>query len=202
MKKWTILLLIILAIPFVMGEICEDQIPVGSTCTLLTPTITNCSNYNYTIADIVGNIVESADLTVLEGNIYYFNFTQEEGGYIIELCDGSTREITVGMDDQMGWTAIVIAISVMTFIMILGAINIKEKKLEGLKALLFLLAITNGFILGMIPMAIALNVNDVSAFEPVTIGYFTFNAVCLIAFIWIYSMFLVRRSQEGWQDNK
>ena len=95
-------------------EICEERMNVGDNCTMLTPSI-NCSAYNYTIYNTT-NLVRSGNLTQLNGSIYYFIFNETTGDYLVELCDGSTREIRVEGEDMSG------GISITLFILIATAI--------------------------------------------------------------------------------
>ena len=79
-------------------SICQSELDKGETCRMLTPTLT-CTDYNYTCFFKNGSTAQQGNLTTLADNIYYFNFTQTTAtGYICELCDSSTREITVVED--------------------------------------------------------------------------------------------------------
>jgi uncharacterized membrane protein (DUF441 family) len=97
MTKWNILILtIFILIPIVSGlEMCQDTKEINTNCTMLTPVVTNCTTYNYSIMLINGTIVEESDLTLIGLDIYSLNVTQGEGDYIVRLCDDSTREIKV-----------------------------------------------------------------------------------------------------------
>jgi len=93
---------------------CEDVIQIGSNCTMATP-VSNCDVYNYDIINLSDGvyIVEDAPLTLLQQDIYKFNFTNisHAGNYVIRLCNGATREIIIegGVDVDYG-IAIIIAI--------------------------------------------------------------------------------------------
>jgi len=98
MKVFLLPLILLLLIPFTIAsalEMCEDNLEIGGNCTMVTPTIT-CGTYNYDIIKTNGSVVlNDAPLSLLENNVYYFNFTENEGDYLIRLCDGTTREIRV-----------------------------------------------------------------------------------------------------------
>lgn len=95
--KWTLLpIIFILIISFANAIICTDYQQVNQTCTLTTAS-TICATYNYKIYNQTNDIQETGNLSYYgPTDIYYFNFSQPEGQYIIQTCDGSTRQITVG----------------------------------------------------------------------------------------------------------
>jgi|TARA_R100000049_G_C1908538_1_gene56499 hypothetical protein len=198
MKKY-LWMMLFLMIPLVQGIVCEESIPIGTNCTMVSPVLTGCSTYNYTIIDTEGTIVEQDDLTLLEGDIYYFNLSLSEGGYSIELCDQTTTQINVGIRNKMVWLAIITALAVMSFIFLISAFNLQEKGLEMLKAMLFLLGTVNGFLIGCIVYIITLHPNNASEFSPVALGYLTFNGVALVGFIYFYVAFLLQRVREEGQ---
>ena len=80
---------------------CEDKVEINTNCTMVTPVINYCSAYNYSIYNTSGTLTTNGVLTNLTDNtgIYYFNFTETEGDYIIQLCDNTTREVRVKEDD-------------------------------------------------------------------------------------------------------
>lgn len=98
---WIMFLSLIIILGFVsmsQGKICEDIIESTSDgCLMVTPTVTNCANFNYNIYNNESTLIESGNLTIFNTgtDIYSFNFTQSTGSYIVELCDGTTREIQV-----------------------------------------------------------------------------------------------------------
>lgn len=102
MKALYLLLLLLFFVPDVEAQdnysICQSELDKGEICRMLTPTLT-CTDYNYTCFFKNGSTAQQGNLTTLADNIYYFNFTQTTAtGYICELCDSSTREITVVED--------------------------------------------------------------------------------------------------------
>jgi len=101
MKKIAILILMLLLMPIVLADMCEDR--VTKPCTMLTPSL-DCGTYNYSIYTKDGDLVKQDNLTQLSSSIYYFEFNQSTGAYIVELCDDSTREIFVGgVSNMYGW---------------------------------------------------------------------------------------------------
>ena len=104
-------------------NICEERIAPGKKCTMLTPFL-SCTTYDYVIYDKVSNTTNGT-LTEMEDGIYYFNFSEAKGDYIIKLCDNSTREIIVGGEDEMASLAIVIFI--LTIILGLFVIPFKTR---------------------------------------------------------------------------
>ena len=122
-------------------DMCEDRKEIYSNCTMLTPTIQNCTTYNYTIINITGDIIEEADLTQLSGDIYYFNFTQGEGDYIVKLCDDTTREVKVtDKTDNYTMIAIIILIPlILGAFLLVGSATMSEEH-SILKIFMFLLS--------------------------------------------------------------
>lgn len=52
-------------------------------------------NYTYRIYNQTEQILDLANLTLYMDTMYFFNFRQQTGDYIIQYCDNSTREIKV-----------------------------------------------------------------------------------------------------------
>lgn len=109
---------------------CDDNLDPGTSCRMITPSI-NCTTYNYTIINPLGTILESGDLALLNNSIYYFNFSQGTGYYVIKLCDSTTREVYVQYDsteDKMTDIAIIIGLVGFAFWLIYtaGTLNVKN----------------------------------------------------------------------------
>lgn len=117
MKRWILLIMVILAVQVSYGTICEDILTPGKECTMLTPTI-NCTTFNYTIYNETQN-VSQGPLILLQDTIYKFEMNLSEGDYIVRLCDESTREIIVKGEDVMAGLAIVIFILSINFALFL-----------------------------------------------------------------------------------
>jgi len=123
MKKWLIyvLTLLILTTSTIAMELCQNPEEITSPCTMLTPSLI-CSNYTYSISSLDNiTLVVNESLTTFNTaeNIYQFNFTFEEGGYIVILCDASTREIQV-KQNEIKEELNMIAIVFMYIMMIVG----------------------------------------------------------------------------------
>jgi len=141
MKK-NLILLFLLMIPIVYGlEMCQSTVGISSNCTMLTPTLT-CSAYNYTITNLTGSQVMNGSLAVLTGSIYQFNFTEGEGDYIVQLCDGTTREVSVEVEESsmMILAVIILLPMLLSLIMLVGAATMGENH-AALRIGLFLLSI-------------------------------------------------------------
>ena len=166
-----ILLLFLLLVPLAEGHLCQNEVPITQNCTMLTPVVTGCSDYNYTIINSTsGVILEEDALISLQDDIYYFNFSQPIGGYIVKLCDDSTREITVGVKSKMAtWEiALVFGLLAAAFFLLLLAFKGDNQQLP-----LKLAFITGamGFLLFALQANIAIidanevNIDDTTAFN-------------------------------------
>lgn len=100
MNKWlTVLILMLVFLPISYAiPMCKDSIRINSNCTMVTPSI-SCSSYSYQIFNVsengMGALIENDSLTSFNGSIYYFTLIEPSGKYIINLCDGTTREVIV-----------------------------------------------------------------------------------------------------------
>lgn len=102
MKPVKILLLLML-IPIVYSEplpMCEATREIFTNCTMITPTLTGCPSFNYTVFNTSGVLELEKNLTSLGNNLYSLNFTQGKGDYVVKLCDQTTREIRVKEEDD------------------------------------------------------------------------------------------------------
>ena len=171
MKKCISILLILFLVPLVEGRLCQNEVPITQNCTMLTPVVTGCSSYNYTIINSTGGaILEEDTLTNLQDDIYYFNFSQPAGGYIVKLCDNSTREITVGVKSKMAtWEiSLVLGLLATAFFLLLLAFKGDNQQLP-----LKLAFITGalGFLLFALQANMAIidanevNIDDTTAFD-------------------------------------
>jgi uncharacterized membrane protein len=52
--------------------------------------------------------VDSGNLSFWYTGVYYFNFSEDFGSYLVQVCDGSTRQINVGGGDLMFIIAIIL----------------------------------------------------------------------------------------------
>jgi F0F1-type ATP synthase assembly protein I len=86
----------------------------------------------------------------------------------------------------MTWISIVQSVALMTCLVAYLGMQIKDKDLEGVKGFMFLFAVVNAFMLGLIPLAITLNPHNPESFYPVAVGYLSVCALSFIAFIYYY----------------
>ena len=102
--KWkTIIFMMMLMITIVKGiDMCQDIVKPNTLCQMLSPSLTCPTSYYYSILNLSGTIIENATLTSLNSstNTYYFNFNKTQGQYLVWLCDGTTREVYVGTEDN------------------------------------------------------------------------------------------------------
>lgn len=154
-----LIIFIVLLNPVVaLLDMCEDRREINTNCTMVTPTVIGCENYTYSIVNVTEGtfVVTDDNLTELyvNGSIYYFNFTQPEGDYLVELCDNSTREIRVLEEDEskMILGVIILLPMILGIIFLLGAWSMGEEH-HVLKFFLFLLCVPMFFLsfhLGMV----------------------------------------------------
>jgi len=116
-------IVVLLCTSFIVSayEMCSENIKINSPCTMLTSTLGTCSIYNYTIIIPNGTEVTSENLTLINENIYNFNFTELSGEFLIKLCDGTTREVIVSEDEKMNQT-IIFGLAILTgFLIFFGS---------------------------------------------------------------------------------
>jgi hypothetical protein len=97
MAKWKLLILLMIAlIPIVTSlDLCPETKQINRNCTMVTPEM-DCQWYQ--IFNLSGSEIVNTNLSLLNGSIYYLNFTEGKGSYAIRLCDGTTREVIVNYD--------------------------------------------------------------------------------------------------------
>ena len=154
MKKLLILMVFLilpscLAAPL-FSTMCADTIEINSNCTMLTPSLTNCTSFDYVVVNMTGELVEQNNLTQQYGDIYYINISLAQGYYIIRLCDGTTREVKVQTEDQgkMIIGIIVLLPMLLAFLLMWAASSIGEDH-NALRIFLFMLS--------MFPFLVSLN---------------------------------------------
>jgi len=103
--------MIVSALPI---ESCGYSKEINKNCTIITPELQSCGTYNYDIKNVSssGTVIQSGTLTSIGDDIYAFNFTMPEGDYVIKLCDGSTREIKVKLEDDTMLGIIIVLLGV------------------------------------------------------------------------------------------
>lgn len=137
----------VLLLPIVYGatwDMCSDTVEINTNCSMVTP-ILSCSVYNYSIINTTGDLIRNGSLTNLDGDVYYFNFTETEGDYLVVLCDDTTREVMVKEDENMFPIAIIILLPMLLgFIFLIGSATLGENH-SAIKIFLFLLSIVMFF---------------------------------------------------------
>jgi hypothetical protein len=194
MKWLSFLLALVLLIPFSYSEPCDTiLVTPNELCQMLTP-VTNATTYQ--LFNSSGSLIDSGNLSVFNNSLKYFNFSQPEGYYLALLDDNLTKQIHVDYpEDAMAssWLAIILALGIMAFLYGYFSFQIKSKSLIPLKLLLFFLALSNGFMVGLSSYVIASNPGDASAFGPVATGLFVGNGIGFIAVVWLYAIYLIKR---------
>ena len=179
-------------------SMCEEVLTPSTDCIMLTPVIT-CTTYE--VFNITGSRVDNGSLTVLNDSIYQFTMNQPVGGYIVKLCDDTTREVIVKSEDKnMAWLAIIISIGVMTSLFFYASSLLKKAEMLDLKKFLFSLGLINTFLLGALTWVISNNPTTPASFLPVSLGYLTVNGMGMLIFIWFFGMdniFGVIRKNKG-----
>ena len=184
--------MILLLIPVALSiDVCEDVITPNKTCQINTGVIV-CSNYTYEIINKTGTTITTGNLTLLNSSIYYFNFTEERGEYIILLCDNQTGAVYVENEGGDTMFGIIILIPMILAIIFLVGSAILSKDHVAFKIGLFLLSIPPFFVSMHFAMIGAIEFYDIPALEN-TIGdttywvsliFFVMIAYFLIYFIW------------------
>lgn len=80
-------------------DFCGSVVKPLTTCRMVSPIIF-CSVFNYDILNVDGLIVETGSLTLLNQSTFFFNFSQPQGDYQVRLCDNSTRQVFVELEDD------------------------------------------------------------------------------------------------------
>jgi len=146
MKQTIWLVMILLSMSLVSAmNLCLKEQPSYQNCTMFTPAL-NCTTYTYQVINITGEAIENGTLSLLYNDIYSFNFTKPVGDYIVRLCDGTTREISITEgDDGVIPAALIILPMLFGLIIIVGAGMIKDEHKE-LSMFLWLLSLLSFFV--------------------------------------------------------
>jgi len=103
-------------------DICDEPVQPNIACKILTPEI-YCSSYTYKVLNSTGDIIDTGDLTVFNDRVYSFNFSKPSGEYLLNLCDGTTREIIVKEDENTMIALSIIMIFIGIYFLFLGYKN-------------------------------------------------------------------------------
>lgn len=170
----------------------EPNVNIGRNCTFVTPAL-NCSigDFTYDIVNLSGiKVVDNGSLANLQGNLYFFNFTQVDGrnDFVVRLCDDTTREVRVrGGDENMTNIAIAILLGVMIFALAKFGIELDEKHWT-IKLALFGTVIGLGY--GVFNLSVKFaedlgaSTNVVGTLNAIFLGY-TYLAILVYAYIMI-----------------
>lgn len=209
--KRILFVLVILLIPLASASnnLCDSVIDVGTNCTMATPSL-YCTQYNYTIYNTTNNsnsIVVMANLTNLENNIYYFNFSMPQGDYIVELCDQSTREISVRTEDKMILLGLILAPLLFGLVFAISGFAL-DKKYEALKVMAMLVSIVcfwSSMHFGVVMVNSFIQNDDLSNTISTTImvtGYLMITVLASFLIIWIIDMFNHLREKKAREEDE
>lgn len=187
MRKWLLIVLfmMLLSVQITLGEMCDDTPNPNDLCNLTTPIIV-CDVYNYTVHTTGNVLVDSGNLTFLREGVYVANFSQSTGGYLVELCDGTTRELYVGRRFNMTWAAIALLLVFMTGFLGYASSMIEDPRLKPTKMVLFVMFIVNTFMLGIVAYVSSVNSFDSTKFSNIGLGYASINLLMILGFMWNY----------------
>jgi hypothetical protein len=147
--KWPIIALMVVVMALgVLAQplpMCDYKREINTNCAMTSPTI-NCTSPTYSIINLSGTQVEYSNMTPLNNNVYYFNFTQGEGDYVVQLCDLTTREVRVIEEDEgrMIIAALIFAPLVLGLFFVFGAWSMGTDH-PLMRLFLFLLSIISFF---------------------------------------------------------
>lgn len=186
-KKILLIIFMVLMLGTVQAvEMCEDVVVPDVLCRLVTPYI-SCTTYSYEVTNTITNTtVDSGNMTQLYDGIYYVNFTQSQGNYLVKLCDDTTREIISGGDEEMGWLGIMLGLIAMTAFIGVVSFKIESEALFPIKRALFVMFVVNGLMLGIVPLIIALNPFNIASFQDLGYGYAFVNIALILGFLYNY----------------
>lgn len=118
MKKlylWMVMCMVLTSVVSAL-DLCTDSMEVSQNCSMVTPVL-GCNNY--TLYDVNGTVIIQENLTVFNGQMYYFNLSQPIGDYIVRLCDDSVKQVRIRAEsDKMFLIAIVLLPLIVGFILL------------------------------------------------------------------------------------
>jgi hypothetical protein len=204
-RQWAWFVILLLVATTAYGEMCQDTIEINTNCTMLTPSLRCTAPVNYSIYNsTTGNQVEANNLTILNADIYYFNFTLPEGGYIIRLCDATTREVRVKSQDvgNMSLGVIIILPMLLGLAFLISGFLLDPMKHQALRLFLFLLTppmFWTSVHYGVIALIRYYNIPDlVSAIAQTTL-ILSWVYVAIVSYFFI---FFIYDAFTGWRERK
>jgi hypothetical protein len=209
MKKWLLIIISILFLTIFVQivnaqNICEDKINIGQNCTMLAPTIT-CINYNYSIYNKTLDLLQFGSLTTINNERYYFNFSMPQGDYLVQLCDGTTREIRVTFGDDNMIISIIMILPFLFAILLIWLGNLMDVEHIGLKFLFYALSFPNMFV-SLWFSIISLNTFYDAGELGQALGNYTFWLslifVFIILYFLVYVIWMMRKAHLIWKQQK
>lgn len=179
--------------------ICDDLQQINQNCTMITPYLDQCSIFNYTIYNTTNasssKIVEESTLLTLNNSIYYLNFTQPEGSYIVKLCDGTTREIKVTEEDsgKMIIAALILVPLLFGFLLLFSAWSMGENHAI-LKTFLFMLSLITFWVslhFGMVSLIKFYNFPEMQELLAFTTQWSSYVFFAIISYFALYLIYLL-----------
>lgn len=197
-KYFIYLFVLLLSLFSVFGVICEDNTQPLINCEMVTPTI-SCSNYTYEIYNNNKTLIENGSLTLYaSSNVYYFNFSEEQGEYLIKLCDDTTNRIYVNyynlsvFGESFNWLAIILIFTALSIICLWVSKIIKREELYILKIFLFYFGMINSFILVSLTLFISSGFS-IKNFNSYFETYVILCVILLVLFIFIYVIYWIKQ---------
>jgi len=124
MKKilYFFIFLIIVSSVMAVGDLCKDiEKQDYVNCTILSPYLSECSIYNYSITNINGTI-EKVDLLENYGEgKYKFTFNESIGIYLVKFCNNATQSIQVREDTMLEFYTTFLVMLAIIFIFVIVA---------------------------------------------------------------------------------
>lgn len=140
------MLCMLTAVSAIQNLCVHGEVKFNTTCVMVTP-ILNCTSYTYEITNLTGTLVKSGTLTLHKnisktiGALYRFDFHLPDGDYIINLCDGTYREVFgIQEDDHMIIAMIILLPMLFGFFLLIAAATLSPTKHPALKIFAFLLS--------------------------------------------------------------
>lgn len=194
-KHLILVILAVLLVQDILGVVCDDTPENKQLCQFVTPPL-SCTDYNYTIYDSNKTINETGTLSIYSDNLYYFNFSKNNGDYLISLCDGTFREVYVG-GDPMSNVAFIGGLLGTVFALLFFAFKLNDEH-SFIKTLLGILGV---FLLSIIPYFLLETYADVSSslfYQIYIIFIWIFVAYIFLYFAWNLFIYL----GNAWNKNK
>lgn len=193
-NKILYMLMFLVLVSYSFGAVCEDNIQPLVSCQLVTPVI-NCVGYE--VYSNNQSLIESGNLSLwVSSDIYYFNFSEDIGEYLVKLCDGTTGKFFVNyynlsvFGQSFNWLAIIIIFVVISLICLWVSKKIVNPDLELFKTLLFFYGMINSFILISLTFFISTGLS-LSNFNRYFEVYVILAMLLLILFVLYYGIYLI-----------